>query len=151
MNKLPYRPCVVGVFINSAGQLLVGERADAQGAFQFPQGGIETGESSDEAIIREIREELGVQAFEVIRKADRLFTYDFPADGFKHKITTTFRGQIQQWFLLKLAHEHLPDIAAATDKEFASVRWMTRADILERVIYWKREVYLEGLKSLLDP
>lgn len=149
MSSLPLRPCVVGVFVNDEGLLLVGERSDAPGAFQFPQGGIDPGESPQEALVREMREEIGVQRFEIVRAAAEWLGYDFPPN-FHAKVARKFRGQTQKWFLLRLFSGELPDLSNATDQEFTSLRWMERDAIVRGVISWKRDAYSRGLQLLFQ-
>jgi putative (di)nucleoside polyphosphate hydrolase len=149
LDERQYRPCVVGVFIDASGQLLVGERADSPGSFQFPQGGIEPGETPEEAIIREMKEELGVASFSILKKTSDWLTYDFPED-FGHKIAKKYRGQKQQWFLLALSPNHQPDLSRASDEEFCSLRWMRREEVIKGIIHWKRAVYATALERLLD-
>src|SRR4051812_30138702 len=64
-----YRPCVLAVFANSAGQVLICERDQPRGSWQFPQGGIEAGESPEVAIFREMGEEIGTRDFVIEAQA----------------------------------------------------------------------------------
>lgn len=54
-----YRPNVAGLLVREDGKLLVCERSRQKGAWQFPQGGIDPGETATEAVKREVREEVG--------------------------------------------------------------------------------------------
>lgn len=149
MSDLPYRPCVVGVFIDSEGRLLVGERSDYSGYFQFPQGGIDKDETPEQAMRREMCEEIGVTKFSVIKAPQDWLTYEFPP-GATMSVAQHFRGQIQRWYLLRLEAGHHPNLALASDKEFSSVAWRTREEVEASVIYWKKSVYRLGLQLLLD-
>jgi 8-oxo-dGTP pyrophosphatase MutT (NUDIX family) len=63
-STLPIRRGVVGVIVRDA-RLLVIRRAQgiaAPGAYCFPGGGIEADETEDQALVRELREELGIEA-----------------------------------------------------------------------------------------
>jgi putative (di)nucleoside polyphosphate hydrolase len=126
MDK-PYRPCVVAVIQNQAGWLLVGERADHAGAWQLPQGGIDEGETAQEALFREIR-------------------YDFPAEVQRERMKA-FRGQEQDWFLLRFKPGCGPELDKA-DGEFRAVQWMQARDLITGIITWKQDAYREGLKAL---
>ena len=60
-----YRPCAGGVIFNSKGQVLVGERVDKPGQWQFPQGGLDKGENEADAARREVWEEIGLKEPEI--------------------------------------------------------------------------------------
>ncbi len=141
-----YRPCVVGVFTNAAGQVLLCERSDSRGAWQFPQGGIDPGESALNALYREMREELGCDRFKVLKEASGQVKYRFPADLVK-PIASKWIGQSQIWFSLKFDEGYGPDLTIA-DGEFSAVAWGSVTDALNRIIDWKRTAYEEGLMKL---
>lgn len=147
MAEKSYRRCVVAVIKNQEGLVLVGERADASGNWQFPQGGVDEGESDELALRREVLEEIGVADFEIEHTAADLVRYDFPPE-LKGKITERYRGQEQRWFLLKLAGAARPDLAKATDKEFQRLAWIDPSLATSGIIEWKRKAYEEGLQRL---
>ncbi len=144
-----FRPCVLAVFTNDRGLVLVAERVTPKGAWQFPQGGIEAGESPEVAVIREMKEELGLEAheIEIVRQAGKGIRYVWPG-GFKGAYSKRFKGQDQIWFLLRLRGAAQPDLALATDKEFVSTEWVSPKEALERIIEFKREAYVAGLEEL---
>lgn len=145
--KLPYRKCVVAVFIDQQNRLLVGRRKGTKNSWQFPQGGVDSGESNNEALKREVKEEIGCEQFEIIRCANKLISYDFPEDA-TFKIAQKYRGQEQSWFLCRLPDGYTPDLSQATDDEFDALEWRSPNDILQSVIPWKKEAYLEGYRQL---
>ena len=63
-----YRPCVLAVIVNQDNKILVGERADKPGVWQMPQGGVDAGETDEQALFRELAEEIGTSEAEVIKK-----------------------------------------------------------------------------------
>lgn len=148
MDK-PYRPCVVAVIKNREGWLLAGERADCKNAWQLPQGGVDPGESSEAALFRELREEIGTDQVRILRRLETPITYDFPQNMTKNGLKS-FRGQTQDWYLLELIDEsQMPDLSAA-DGEFQSLRWMLPEDLIAGIIAWKKDAYERGLKALLQ-
>ncbi|MEY4631964.1 MAG: hypothetical protein RIQ81_2084 [Pseudomonadota bacterium] len=146
MPENPFRQSVVGVFINDEGKVLLGERSDAPGAWQLPQGGVDPGESHDQAIVREMREELGVNGFDIIRRATEMCSYEFPPT-LPAGIAKNFRGQEQQWYLLRFQDHKFPDLAAA-DGEFRAVAWQPVTAAIDGVIEWKRDCYRKGFRLL---
>ena len=148
--KLDFRAGVVGVFVNSKKQLLVGERSDVAGAWQLPQGGIDPGESSIAAIYREMTEEVGSGDFKIITIATRLVTYRFPevlASKVEAGAARKYAGQTQQWYLLEFNAGGGPNLAKA-DKEFRGFDWWDAIRVVNAVIDFKRDAYKDGLRQL---
>lgn len=143
---LEYRFGVIGVFINEEKKLLVCERSDHPGVWQFPQGGIEPGEGALEAFYREMKEELGTSKFQIIREGKRQVTYRFP-EHIKTKITKKYCGQSHQWFLACFNEGKGPKVEKA-DGEFRDFTWKTPKEVLELIVDWKKKAYEEGLSQL---
>lgn len=141
-----YRACVLGVFTNDRGQVLVGERRVPRGAWQFPQGGIDPGESPEAAVLREMREELGCRNVEVLAKAPSPVRYEFPSRASVAK--GAYVGQEQVWFLLRFPAGDGPDLAKAKDDEFVDLAWVTPDEALARIVDFKKSAYVLGLKAL---
>ena len=70
-TNLPYRPCVGLVLFNKDGHVFVGSRIDSPGAWQMPQGGVDENEATIDAVIRELKEETGLEAasYQVLGRA----------------------------------------------------------------------------------
>lgn len=141
-----YRPCVVAVFTNKKDQVLVCERSDVKGAWQFPQGGIEPGESALNALYREMREEIGCDRFRVLKEGSGLIKYRFP-DDLQKPITSRWIGQSQIWFKVEFDQGHSPDLTKA-DGEFSNFEWRTVEQALDGIVDWKKAAYQEGLFKL---
>jgi putative (di)nucleoside polyphosphate hydrolase len=142
-----YRPCVLAVFTNERGEVLVAERAEPRGAWQFPQGGIDAGETPEDAVRREMHEELGSRDLLVVGRAPEAVTYDFPPDA-RGPLVGKFRGQAQVWFHLRFAPGGGPDLARASDREFVAVEWVSVGEALRRCVAFKRQAYVRGLTLL---
>ena len=93
----PYRKNVGIIVFNRAGQVLAGERIQTGGALQFPQGGLDAGETPLEGALRELYEETGLQlAGPPVAELGEWLRYDFPPDV-PAKLQK-YQGQEQKWF-----------------------------------------------------
>ncbi len=141
---LPYRPCVGVMLVNPAGHVFVGQRLDSElDAWQMPQGGIDPGESVQEAALRELWEETGLEASSVRIEAETedWLKYELPHDLVPKLWKGRFRGQEQKWVLMRFTgHDTEVDIAK-NDREFSEWRWMPPGDLLDNIVPFKRGVY----------
>lgn len=135
------------MFTNDAGQVLVGERSDHRGQWQFPQGGVDEGESAEAAVGREVWEELGSRAFRIEARGDEPVRYDFPPE-LDTKIAKKWRGQLQTWFCLRFAPGAGPDLLVAPDDEFVATRWVSPQEAVDGIVSFKRGAYVQGLRLL---
>lgn len=125
MNE--YRPNVAALMINGEGDLLVCERLMNPGAWQFPQGGVDEGESVEVAIVREVEEEIGLKAKDYkIERSKGGYRYDFPPGAQKNKPPhkAKFVGQEQTYFLCEV-NEGAPEVNLMQEpREFRAARWI---------------------------
>lgn len=142
-GKLPYRPCAGVVLRNRDGLIFAGQRLDRPGAWQMPQGGIDKGESEQDAALRELTEETGVtrDLVELQAATKDWVYYDLPPELLGNVWKGKFGGQKQKWFLLHfLGHDD--DIRIETEHpEFDHWQWMRANDLLAQIVPFKREVY----------
>jgi len=141
-----YRIGVVGVFIDSNSRLLVCERSNRRGAWQFPQGGMDPGETPEQAMIREAEEELGCNEFKILSGSQTMTQYDFPKEA-SFKIAKQYTGQKHHWFQLQFLNNCLPNLEQS-DGEFCAYKWVNVEESLDKVVYWKKDAYRHGLKLL---
>ncbi|WP_377510447.1 RNA pyrophosphohydrolase [Octadecabacter sp. R77987] len=146
--RLPYRPCVGLMLVNSTGQVFVGQRNDRfQDAWQMPQGGVDKGENPRDAALRELWEETGVTADLVRVEAESRdwIPYDLPHDIVPKIWKGRYRGQEQKWFLLRFdgADDQI-DIETA-QPEFSRWKWMPPTELLDSIVPFKRAVYAQVL------
>jgi putative (di)nucleoside polyphosphate hydrolase len=134
-----YQSNVAAILRNADGRILIGERLKVPGAWQFPQGGVDEGESHEEAIKREVWEEIGVdpQDYE-IREKKGPYYYLFP-DGVMNR---GHHGK-EQWYFLADFRGTDAGINVATDHpEFRAWKWIApSAFAIDWLPEMKREVY----------
>jgi putative (di)nucleoside polyphosphate hydrolase len=154
IDKEGYRPNVGIVLANDRGQVLWARRVGGRDAWQFPQGGINPGESPREALYRELEEEIGLtpDAVDVVATTRGWLRYRLPKRFIRKGQNPVCIGQKQKWFLLRLLAE---DSAVRLDRnhtpEFDHWRWVSYWYPLDQVIAFKREVYRRAMKELASP
>lgn len=141
----------VGIMIaNAKGELLWARRV-GQDAWQFPQGGIQEGESAEQALFRELKEEVGLteKDVEVVACTRGWLRYRLPQRLLRRDTKPLCIGQKQKWFLLRMLADDT-DIRFDNDEqpEFDSWQWVSYWYPLGQVIPFKREVYRRALKEL---
>ena len=130
--------------------MLTFERIGLPGAWQYPQGGIETGEIPLEAAWRELREEIGLNTADVefVSEHARWTTYELPPESRSAK---TGRGQTQRWFLFDVVADDPPlALAAYSPPEFQSWRWVTPAVAADTAVGFRKATYSEVAAWLGD-
>lgn len=149
-SKLPYRSNVGIMMVNKTGYIFVGQRLDNnQNAWQMPQGGIDAGEDPETAAYRELLEETGVnqQNVRFLASSSRWLSYDLPEDLIPTLWNGKFRGQKQKWFLFKFLGKN-GDINIATEHpEFSKWKWISKENLLEEIVPFKKSVYENVLKE----
>lgn len=145
-----YRLCVAALILNPRGEVFLGERRTPANVWQVPQGGIDAGESAEQALIRELTEEIGTGAVSIIGQVEGWLSYDFPPDMPASRLKEKYKGQTQRWFAVRL---DAPDNAIALDAhhppEFRAWQWVG----YDQVMDWcgggfKADVYRAALAAL---
>jgi putative (di)nucleoside polyphosphate hydrolase len=145
----PYRPCVGIMLINRAGLVFVGNRIDIAGEhWQMPQGGIDAGETPEQAAWRELKEEVGTDAAQLLGESTRWFNYDLPPDLSRQAWKGRFRGQTQRWFAFRFTG-HDRDIDLEAHKaEFEAWKWASVSELVDITVNFKRDVYRDVVEDL---
>ncbi len=145
-----FRANVGIVLMRRDGDVFLGRRAGGKG-WQFPQGGIRTGESLEQAVFRELHEEVGLAAqdVELLGRTVRWLRYRLPPRYIRRNRHPLCIGQKQRWFLLRLRHEVEDfDFESTAEPEFDEWRWADFWEPVREVIYFKRKVYQRALTEL---
>lgn len=150
LDRDGYRPNVGIVLCNAHNQVFWGKRI-REHAWQFPQGGIKYGETPEQAMYRELMEEVGLRPehVKILGRTRDWLRYDVPTSWVKREWRGSYKGQKQIWFLLRLTGRDSDVSLRATEHpEFDAWRWSEYWVPLEDVIEFKREVYQLALNEL---
>jgi putative (di)nucleoside polyphosphate hydrolase len=150
IDKDGYRPNVGIILCNSRNEVFWGKRI-RQHSWQFPQGGINHGENPEQAMYRELMEEVGLepQHVRILGRTRNWLRYDVPRHWTRRDCRGHYRGQKQIWFLLRLTGRDCDVcLRASTHPEFDAWRWNDYWVAMETVVDFKREVYRAALSEL---
>lgn len=151
IDREGYRKNVGIIICNSKNKLLICKRY-GENSWQFPQGGIMEDESPEKAMHRELFEEVGLKAKDILilGKTKNWLKYDLPKKYQRKTNNQLCLGQKQIWFLLRLQSSDKYIILNKSKKpEFDDWQWTSLDKPLEFVIDFKRNVYKEALNELL--
>lgn len=145
-----YRPNVGIILCNAKNQVFWGKRV-REHSWQFPQGGIKRGESPEQAMYRELWEEVGLQPehVKILGRTRDWLHYDVPTQWVKREWRGSYKGQKQIWYLLRLVGRDCDvSLRASHHPEFDAWRWSEYWMALDAVIEFKRDVYKRALSEL---
>lgn len=143
----PYRLCVGICLINHERKVFVAQRHDSPNAWQMPQGGIDEGETPEQAAFRELFEETNIKDAQIITSLSSTISYDFPLDIADKVCGGGFRGQTQYWFLMQFTGKD-SDINLDTQiPEFTDYCWKNAFELPELIVEFKKETYKKVIKE----
>jgi putative (di)nucleoside polyphosphate hydrolase len=145
-----YRPNVGIVLANTRNLVFWGKRVKEH-AWQFPQGGIKVGETPEDAMFRELQEEVGLQRnhVKILGRTRHWLRYDVPPNWMRRDCRIQYRGQKQIWYLLRLTGRDCDVCLRGCDRpEFDAWRWSPYWVSLDNVVEFKRDVYYHALSEL---
>ena len=137
-----YRPNVAMIIVSQnypdKKELFIAQRNDLTDIWQFPQGGIDKGEEVKEALFREMEEEIGTDAAEIVGEYPEWISYDFP-DKIAKKMKP-YKGQTQRYFLVKLGKDAKINLATK-HPEFINYKFVDVDKVLDYTAHFKKPVY----------
>ncbi len=145
-----FRPNVGIILANQHNEVLWARRI-GQDSWQFPQGGIKNRETPEDALYRELYEEVGLEAadVDVIAQTNGWLRYRLPKRLIRHNSHPLCIGQKQKWFLLRmLSDDSVVSVSQSNSPEFDGWEWVSYWYPLGQVVSFKREVYRRALKDL---
>ena len=145
-----FRANVGIILINNFDQVLLGGRIGTKG-WQFPQGGMHPCERIEDAMYRELKEEIGLEPRDVdlVGVTQDWLRYRLPKRYVRRNEKPVCIGQKQRWCLLRLlGKQELIRFDATNKPEFDRCRWVDYWTPAKEVIYFKRQVYMCALKEL---
>lgn len=150
LDRDGFRPNVGIVLLNQKNQVFWGKRIRTH-SWQFPQGGIDRGESPEQAMYRELHEEVGLQPehVRIVARTRDWLRYEVPDRYIRRDARGIYKGQKQIWYLLQLlGHDWQLNLRATDHPEFDAWRWNDYWVPLDVVVEFKRGVYEMALTEL---
>ena len=150
LDREGFRPNVGIILLNQKNQVFWGKRIRTH-SWQFPQGGIDRGESPEQAMFRELHEEVGLQPehVRIVARTRDWLRYEVPDRFIRRDARGHYKGQKQIWYLLQLiTHDWHLNLRATSHPEFDAWRWNDYWVPLDVVVEFKRGVYEMALTEL---
>ena len=146
-KNLPYRKGVGMMVFNNKKKIFVGKRIDNQTAWQMPQGGVDNNEDYETAAKRELYEETGIQSIRIVHKSKEMYTYDLPKYLLGKIWKGKYKGQTQNWFLIKFLG---PDSEINLNQkcpEFNQWKWVDIDELPRLIVPFKKKLYLSVIQE----
>ena len=150
IDEQGYRANVGMILINKYQEVFWAGRVGQPDAWQFPQGGIDAGETPEEALYRELYEEVGLKETDVrlLAQSKSWLTYKLPKKYMRFHSKPLCVGQKQKWFILEfIGDEQVINFNIDDDPEFDRWCWADYWHPVDNVISFKRRVYKQALKE----
>ncbi len=114
-----YKPTVSALILNTKNQaLLTHNKNHGPNFWKFPQGGLKSGESKQEAIMREMGEELGTRELDVLKESSIRFKYEWPKETQEKR---GYKGPQLTFFILRCKDE---ESLTPNKTELDGIKWV---------------------------
>jgi len=148
-KKKEYRPNVAAIILSpdyeTDKKFFLAKRKGVRRGWQFPQGGINENESPQDALLRELKEEIGTSEVEVIAEYPYWICYDFPKTSGDDK-WYPYKGQNQKYFLVKLKKEAVINLNSFNEPEFEDYKFVSEEELFKKALFLKRKAYKEVIE-----
>ncbi len=140
------------MILNNNNDILVGRRLDhPSGYWQMPQGGIDDNENPEEAVWREMMEEIGTNKAKLYKTSNQWINYEIPKETLDHlpwgKI---YIGQTQKWFIFKFLGKDKDINVETQNPEFSEWKWMNCNDLVKNAVPFKKNIYQKILNEFTE-
>ncbi|NLK66247.1 MAG: RNA pyrophosphohydrolase [Campylobacteraceae bacterium] len=151
MEQKNYRPNVGAIILSHTypfeTKIFLARRSDIADAWQFPQGGIDKGETPKMALFRELEEEIGAKKIEIVAEYPEWISYDYPAEILEKM--SPYHGQIQKYFLVRLKKGAVINLSSE-NAEFDAYTYTSLDEIDKYINHFKKRSYMKVLKYFKD-
>jgi len=150
-DDLPYRPCVGVMLLNRDGLIFVGKRIDQTiEGWQMPQGGIDEGETPEQAALRELEEETGTRNAKILGEMNEWLCYDLPPHLLGVALRGRYRGQRQKWLAMRFLGTDSEINIRTAAPEFQEWKWLAIEALPRLIVPFKRDTYMRVISEFRD-
>ena len=149
-KKLPLRLGVGIIVLNNKNKIFVGKRIDNQvgNHWQMPQGGVDKGEDHQTAMKRELIEETSIKNIKIIKRIEKIYEYELPANLIGIIWKGKYRGQKQKWFITKFLGNDNEINLNTEHQEFIEWKWINVDMLPDIIVEFKKKLYQDLLKEI---